>query len=76
MLVVKVKTQIGKRKFRIDREFLYLYIISNSSEKRISSLALKDSYASQQNGVADRINCTLLDMVRSMIPHADLSIKF
>ena len=31
-------------------------------------------YTSQQNGVAERRNQTLLDMVRSMMSHAELSL--
>jgi hypothetical protein len=29
----------------------------------------------QQNGVAERQNCTLMDMVRSMLSYSDLLVK-
>ena len=34
------------------------------------------SYTSQQDGVAERQNRTLLNMVRSMMAHADLPVSF
>ena len=70
-LNVKIKTLRTDR----GREYLSDQFKSFCDEKGIAR-QLTISYTPQQNGVAERRNRTLLDMVRSMMAQANLPISF
>lgn len=62
---------------RIDNEGEY---VSNEFEKYLKSKGIRHEFTvphlPQQNGVAERMNCTLMESARSMIAHAKLPNSF
>jgi len=77
--VVAVQTQLERRVkiLRIDRGREYLSdMFKEFCEKKGIQRQLMIPRTPQQNGVAEYRNRTLLDMVRSMMAHADLPISF
>ena len=70
-LSVKIKALMSNR----GREYISEQFKGFCDEKGIAR-QLSISYTSQQNGVAERKNRTLLDMVRSMMAQANLPISF
>ena len=77
--LAEVENQLGKtiKVLRTDRgrEYLSDEFRTLCEEKGIRR-QLTIPYTPQQNGVAERRNRTLLDMVRSMMAHANLPISF
>jgi transposase InsO family protein len=69
----KLSTKI--KVLRTDRGYLSEQFKKICDEKGITR-QLTISYTPQQNGVAERRNMTLFDMVRSMMVHANLPISF
>ena len=76
---VEVKNQLGKhiKAIRFDRGYEYLFgdFKDYLTENEIIS-QLTAPGTPQQNGVAERRNKTLLDMVRSMLSYSTLPISF
>ena len=65
------------KSLRTDRGREYLsHLFKIYCYKKSISRQLTIPYTPQQNGVADRMNSTLFDMIRSMIAQAKLSISF
>ena len=77
--VAEVETQLDRRvkTLRTDRGHEYLlHVFKEFYEDKGIRRQLTIPGTPQQNGVAERRNRTLLDMVRSMMAHANLPISF
>ena len=79
LFIVEVETQLERRikTLRTDRGREYLSnLFKEFCEEKGIRMQLTIHGTQQQNGVAERRNRTLLDMVRSMMAHANLPISF
>ena len=74
--MVEKQTRHSIKALRSDQggEYLFGEFLNHLKDKGIISES--NPYTSQLNGVAERRNCTLLDMVRSMMSFIDLFISF
>jgi len=75
MVVTKLERGVKTRRTDHGREYLSDMFKWYCEEKGITR-HLTIPYTPQQNDVAERRNHTLLDMVRSMMARANLSISF
>jgi len=77
--VVDVETQLERRVKSLRTDWAHEYL-SNLFKEFCEEKGIRKQLAipgtPQQNGVVDRRNSTLLDMVRSMMADTNLSISF
>ena len=79
LFATELETHLEQRvkTLQTDRGREYLSnLFKEFCEKKGIRRQLTISGTPQRNGVAERMNCTLLDMVRSMMAHANLPISF
>ena len=67
----KIKTLRTDRGGEYTSEIFKNFCMENGISRQLTM-----AYTPQQNGVAERRNRTLLDMVRSMMAHANLPVSF